>query len=186
MSLLPFCEWLASTEWSIALHESLHVYPMVQTIHVLVLLPFIGMVIFVDLRLVGWAFRDVPIAEINARFLPWAIGAFCISVITGALLFFAIPVRTYLSIFFRIKLLMLLIAGLNVIFLHRDTRRNKDLWGANGVLPLRVRVAGGLSLLSWGIVIIMGRMIAYNWFDCNRQPQPDFINWMGGCTAILP
>jgi len=101
-------------------------------------------------------------------------------------LFFAIPVRTYLSIFFRIKLLMLLIAGLNVIFLHRDTRRNKDIWGANGAPPFRVRVAGGLSLLSWGIVIIMGRMIAYNWFDCNRQPQPDFINWMAGCTAILP
>ena len=31
--------------------------------------------------------------------------------------------------------------------------------------------------------IITGRMIAYNWFDCDRQPQPDFINWAAGCVV---
>ena len=87
MSLLPFCEWLASTNWSIALHESLYVYPLVETVHVLALLPFIGTVLFADLRLLGWVFRDVPVTEITARILPWTVVGFVIIVITGALLF---------------------------------------------------------------------------------------------------
>ena len=42
--------------------------------------------------------------------------------------------------------------------------------------PRRRRVAGALSLALWVGVIVSGRMIAYNWFDCDRQPQPDIIN----------
>jgi hypothetical protein len=25
-------------------------------------------------------------------------------------------------------------------------------------------------------------MIAYNWFDCDRQPQPDIINFLTSCV----
>jgi hypothetical protein len=45
-------------------------------------------------------------------------------------------------------------------------------------------MAGALSLASWATVIVMGRMIAYNWFDCDQQPQPAFVNWAAGC--VLP
>ena len=84
MSLLPFCEWLASTQWSIALHESLYMYPLVETTHVLALLLFVGSVIFVDLRLLGWVFREVPVSEVTARLIPWTIGGFIIVATTGA------------------------------------------------------------------------------------------------------
>ena len=47
-------------------------------------------------------------------------------------------------------------------------------------------MAGGASLLAWAIVIVMGRMIAYNWFDCDRQPQTDFVNWAAGCIVMVP
>ena len=57
MTLLPVCEWLATTQWSIALHESLYMYPLVESVHVLSLLLFVGTVTFVDLRLLGWVFR---------------------------------------------------------------------------------------------------------------------------------
>jgi hypothetical protein len=33
-----------------------------------------------------------------------------------------------------------------------------------------------------GLIIVAGRMIAHNWFDCDIQPQPAFINWAAGCT----
>jgi hypothetical protein len=32
--------------------------------------------------------------------------------------------------------------------------------------------------------VISGRLIAYNWFDCDIQPQPAFVNWASGC--VLP
>ena len=53
MSLLAFCEWLAATNGSIALHESLYMYPMVESIHVLALCLFVGLATIFDLRLLG-------------------------------------------------------------------------------------------------------------------------------------
>jgi len=181
MSLLPFCEWLAGTAGSIALHESLYAYPLVETAHVLALLLFVGTVTFVDLRLLGWVFRDVPVSEVVARLIPWTIGGFVIIAATGVLLFYAIPVRTYLSIFFRIKVLVLVIAGINTALLHRTLDAGAVAWNADARPPLAARLAGAVSLLSWATVIVMGRMIAYNWFDCDRQPQSDFLNWAAGC-----
>ena len=69
MSLLGFCEWLATTHWSIALHESLYMYPWVESTHVLSLMLFLGTLIQVDLRLMGWIYREVPVAEVTARVL---------------------------------------------------------------------------------------------------------------------
>ncbi|MFP6622379.1 MAG: DUF6644 family protein [Myxococcota bacterium] len=185
MSLLPFCEWLARTEWSIALHESLYVYPCVETTHVLALLLFVGSVTFVDLRLLGWVFREVPVSEVTARLIPWTIGGFVIVATTGALLFYAIPVRTYLSIFFRIKLIVLVIAGANTMIFHRHTTRDTVAWDHDPRPPFRARISGAVSLLSWATIIVMGRMIAYNWFDCDK-PQSDFVNWAAGCVLGGP
>ena len=63
MSLLPFCEWLASPPGSIALHESLFMYPLVESVHVLTLCLFVGMTMMLDLRLLGITLRRVPVAD---------------------------------------------------------------------------------------------------------------------------
>ena len=160
-------------------------YPLVETAHVLALLLFVGTVIFVDLRLLGWVFREVAVSEVTARFLPWTIGGFVIAATTGALLFYAIPVRTYLSIFFRIKVIMLIAAGVNSALFHRYMNRWGVEWDHDPSPPLGPRVAGAVSLLSWATIIVMGRMIAYNWFDCDK-PQSDFVNWAAGCVLEGP
>jgi hypothetical protein len=178
--LLPFCEWLAGTAWSIALHESLYLYPLVETIHVLSLMLFVGSAVVVDLRLLGWTFREVPVSEITGRILPWTVAGFAIAVTTGALLFYAIPVRTYLSIFFRIKVLLLLLAGANAFLFHRYVARGAP-WNSDARPPRRARIAGAVSLCAWAAVIVMGRMIAYDWFDCDKPPQPAFVHWAAGC-----
>jgi hypothetical protein len=183
MSLLAFCEWLASTKWSIALHESLYMYPLVETAHVLSLLLFVGSVSVVDLRLLGRLFRDVPVSEVTARLLPFTLAGFALAVSSGALLFYAVPVRTYQSLFFRIKVGMLLAAGLNAALFHRYAQRSALAWDRLPTPPLGARAAGAISLFAWVMVIAMGRMIAYNWFDCDRQPQPGFVNWAAGCVV---
>jgi hypothetical protein len=145
------------------------------------LLLFVGSVVFVDLRLLGWVFRDVPVSQVTARLLPWTVAGFAIAAVSGALLFYAIPVRTYQSLFFRIKVVMLLVAGVNAWGFQRSTQRSAPTWDRDPRPPLRARLTGAVSLVSWATVIVMGRMIAYNWFDCDRQPQPAFVNWLAGC-----
>jgi len=181
MSLLPFCQWLAETRGSIALHESLFMYPLVESVHVLTLCLFVGMSVLLDLRLLGLTMRRIPVREITDRLLPWMIGGFVIMVVTGLLLFYAIPIRSYQNVFFRLKMITLVLAGINAWTYHVGIHRKIDTWGVEGRPPRRARMAGVLSLVFWGVIVVSGRMIAYNWFDCDLG-QSSVINWAAGCV----
>jgi Family of unknown function (DUF6644) len=181
MSLQSFCEWLASTPGSIALHESLWGYPIVESAHVLTMCLFLGMIVMLDLRLLSLTMKRVPVSQVAGRLLPWARAGFVVMVVTGALLFYAIPVRAFHSIFFRLKVVMLIFAGLNAWVFHSTVFRRVAEWDLDPVLPRRARMAGAASLLLWTGIVVAGRMIAYNWFDCDR-PQPAIVNVLAGCN----
>jgi hypothetical protein len=184
VSLLSFLEWLASTHYSVALHESLFMYPLIESTHVLALTLFVGLAVMLDLRLLGLTLKDVPVSEVLDRVLPWTKAGFVVMMVTGLLLFYAIPVRNYQNIFFRIKVVMLLLAGLNVWVFHTRVERRVADWDLDPVAPKGARVAAVVSLILWAAIVVAGRMIAYNWFDCDIQPQPDFINWAAGCVVL--
>ena len=184
MSLLHVVEWLASTSWSIALHESLYLYPLVESTHVLTLTVFVGLTVMLDLRLLGLAMKQVPASEVIARLVPWAKAGFVIMSITGAAAFLRDPVmQTYQSIFFRAKVAMLILAGLNVWLFHSRVERRVADWDLTPSTPSAARVAAIVSLILWAGIVVAVRMIAYNWFELNIQPQPDFINWAAGCVV---
>src|ERR1051326_2530117 len=126
--MLEFCLWLESTPWSIALHESIWGYPIVESVHVLTLCVFLGLSIMLDLRLLGITLRKTRVSEVTARVLPWTVAGFIVMVISGTLLFYAIPVKTYLNIFFRVKVAFLLLAGLNVAAFHLTIYRKMADW----------------------------------------------------------
>jgi hypothetical protein len=154
---------------------------LIPSIHVWSMCLFFGLAVMFDLRLLGWTMRKVPVSEFSRRLLPWTIAGFVIMVISGTLLFYAIPVRSYQNIFFRFKMILLLLAGLNVWIFHSRVYPGVVTWDVDRVPPRAARVAGALSLALWIGVIVSGRMIAYNWFDCDRQPQPAAINFLTSC-----
>ena len=81
---------------------------------------------------------------------------------------------------------MLILAGLNVWVFHSTVFRSVAEWDLDPVLPKRARMAGAVSLVLWASIVVAGRMIAYNWFDCDRQPQPPVVNFLAGCDAASP
>jgi hypothetical protein len=183
MSFLAFFEWLADTPWSVDLHESQYAYSIIESVHVWAMSVFFGLAVMFDLRLLDWTFRKVPVSEFNRRVLPWTIAAFVIMVISGTLLFYAIPLRSYQNIFFRTKMLLLLFAGLNVWFFHSRVYPRVVDWDIVAAPPRAAKIAGTFSLALWVAIVICGRMIAYNWFDCDRQPQSALINFLTSCDA---
>ena len=183
MSLLAFCEWLAATEGSTALRESLFMYPLVESTHVLFLLLFVGMTVIWDLRLLGLAMPEVSVSEMEQRVLPWVRAGFAVMVVTGLLLVYAIPVRTYQSVWFRAKVIFLILAFINIWYFHTRVMPRPASWDRERRLPKVVRRAGLASIVLWALIIICGRFIAYNWFDCDIQPQPAVVNWFAGCVV---
>src|SRR5258705_9076904 len=118
MFLHNLMQWMADTEWSVGLHESRYAYSIVESIHVWTLCVFVGFAVLLDLRLLGVTLKRVPVSQLTTRLLPWTKAAFVVMVISGLLLFYAIPLRTYHNVFFRAKAVFLLLAGLNAWLFH--------------------------------------------------------------------
>ncbi|MDQ1470396.1 MAG: hypothetical protein QOJ99_1876 [Bryobacterales bacterium] len=88
-------------------------YPLIESVHVLALCLFLGLAVMLDLRLLGLTMRRVAVSRVAGRLLPWTVAGFPIMIVGGALLFYGIPVRTYQNVFFRIKVILLVLSGLN-------------------------------------------------------------------------
>ena len=186
MTVYRALEWLGETPWSIALHESQYMWPFTESLHVLTLTLFVGSTIALDLRLLGVAYAGVPASEFTGRLLPWTRVGFAVMVASGLMLFYATPTTYYQSIFFRIKVLLLIAAGVNVFVFHSRTQRTISAWDNEATPPRAARAAAIVSLVAWAGVVISGRLIAYNWFSCDIQPQSDFINWASSCVVGAP
>ena len=142
---------------------------------------FVGTLFLVDLRLLGVAYTRTPVSAVTGSVLPWTAVGFAIAFLTGLLLFYAIPIRTYHSIWFRIKVICLVLAGINAWRYHWRQSVNRVEWDTDAKPPLYVRMTSISSIVLWIAVIFSGRMIAYNWFDCDR-PQPDWVIAVAGCV----
>ncbi len=182
--LLSFARWLDSFAWSTEIHESFYLYAWIESTHVLTIMVFLGMLFVIDLRMLGLAFIDVPASKISERLdKPMMIG-FALMVVSGLILFFAIPVRSTQSIWFRIKVVLLIAAGINAFLFRRKMKQAQGDWDTDRVPPKRMRVGAGLSLALWVGVILTGRTIAYDWFDCHKE-LPYFMYWLAGCVDEL-
>jgi uncharacterized membrane protein len=163
-SIVAALEWLEGLTWTTAIRESAWGYPILETAHVASIVAFAGLVIMMDLRLVGWAFTYAPMTQIQRRLFPWQMAGLVASTITGLLLCFIDPLRYYRNVFFWVKLALFTLAGLNALAFHLRTYRMADRWDEDPHFTAKARRAGAVSLLLWSATIISGRLIAYNWF----------------------
>jgi uncharacterized membrane protein SirB2 len=177
-----FAVWLDTHAWSTGLHESYYMYNWIEATHVLSLMLSLGMLFLIDLRMLGYALPGVPASKIAQRLnLPMLIG-FGIMIITGLLLFYAIPVRSSQSVWFRIKVVLLIAAAVNAFLFHRRMNESVASWDNDRRAPPRLRLGAVLSINFWILIVICGRLIAYDWFDCSHDPSP-FMSAVAGCLA---
>ena len=160
-SIIPALEWLEGLAWTTAIRESAWGYPIIETAHVASIVFFAGLVIVMDLRLVGLAFTHAPLTQIQRRLFPWQMAGFVPSTATGLLLCCIDPLRYYGNVFFWVKLGMLVLAGINALAFHLTTSRKAVRWDEDPQVRGTVRLAGAVSLLLWSAIIVSGRLIAF-------------------------
>lgn len=161
MTLLELCQWLESTQLGETFLGSRYLYPLVQGIHLLGLALSVGLIIVTDLRLIGAFQRRVPVADILQQLRPWLLTGFILTFTSGALLFWPVAATLYFSTIFRIKLLLIVLAGINALVFELRLGRHVAEWGNAPVLPRSARFAGWTSLGFWVIAVVLGRLIAY-------------------------
>jgi hypothetical protein len=159
--MLSICQWIFHTHLSIAIRESIWVYPILDVLHCVGILLVAGTIVVVDLRLLGFGLRRSPVSSVVAQVLPWTLSGFAFMFVTGSLLAWSEPVRLYRSLFFPWKLLFLATAGLNALLFHYGIYRGVAAWDSASLTPARARLAGVVSIVCWICVIAAGRAVGY-------------------------
>jgi hypothetical protein len=153
--------WLHDTAFGTLIRESTWAEPIIETIHVLTLTVFLGFVMLLDLRLLDLTFRHTRVSMMFTQLNPWMFGSFAIMLITGISLFAGDPVLFYATIFFKLKMLALLAALINVVIFNFTLGRSLPQWDPLAATPRGAKVTGFLSLVLWVCVVACGRGIAY-------------------------
>lgn len=155
------CQWLEKTPISTAVRQSTWLFSAIVAVHTLGIILTVGTVSLVDLRLLGFGLRREPVSSILQQILPLTWSGFALMFITGSLLFCAEASMVFVSISFRIKIALILLAGLNALIFHKTVYRGAPSWELSAATPPRARLAGLLSLTFWIGVVGAGRAIAF-------------------------
>jgi hypothetical protein len=162
MSIPDLCRWLQETPWGTGIRESTLLFPVIEGAHAIGIAFSVGVLLILDLRLAGLLMRREPVSQISSQLMPWSLAGFLVMFITGVLLFWSQALKAYGSIFFRIKILLLLLAAINALVFELTLRRSIVTWDTAENPPFRARLAGLLGIVLWAGVIAAGRTMAYN------------------------
>ena len=153
--------WLDATSLAVFIRESPWGFPAIESVHVIALALVVGTIAIVDLRLLGFASTRCAFTQLSREVLPWTWAAFVLAAISGGLMFVSKPFEYYENTAFRIKIVLLLLAGLNMMVFQLITHRSVSRWDRAAAVPLPGKVAGTLSLLFWIAIVFFGRRIGF-------------------------
>jgi len=154
--LYALLETLQGSEFATWMLESSYGYPVALTFHSMGLAIVVGLLLVLDLRVLGVA-RGIPLPALRPVLrIVWA--AFCINALTGLMIFISDAVRYFESSSFRLKLLAVAIAMALVTPVARQLRAGVP---ADGRLPASVRACALASIVLWLGAIVSGRLMAY-------------------------
>ncbi len=159
--LMEFCTWLEQTGLGTSIRDSEWLFPVIETVHIVGIVLLVGATSVLDLRLLGWTYRDKSVSKMAWRFLPWAWVGFIIQLITGVLLFASEATKMYGNPGFQIKMVLIVVAGINALVFHSVAYQSVGKWENDPVGPLSARAAGLISIVLWFGIVAAGRWIAY-------------------------
>jgi hypothetical protein len=159
--ILSICTWLEQTGVGTTIRDSTWIFPVIETIHIFGIVLLVGATAVLDLRLLGWTLRDKSVSKMALQFLPWAWVGFLTQVLTGALLFVSEATKMYNNPGFQVKMVLIVIAGINALIFHAMAYQSIDKWEYDRVGPLSARAAGLISIVLWFGIVAAGRWIAY-------------------------
>lgn len=164
MTLLQICEWLEMTKLAELVTQSTYGFPIIVAIHLLGLGLSVGTVIWFDLRLLGMVLTTMPVSLVYRRLAPVMMAGFATMFTSGAVIFTGYAMAAYNNPYFRVKLAMIVLAGLNAAVFHVHTQRRLAGWDSWTHPPASARAAGAISIVSWIVVVLAGRMMSYTMF----------------------
>jgi steroid 5-alpha reductase family enzyme len=156
-----FLKWLQALPLSVFIHKTAWAFTTVEVVHVFAIAFMIATIMIVDIRLLGYGSAKRPFTDFSRMLLPFTWAAFAIAVIAGALLFMSRPLEYFGNAVFWTKMALIGLAGINMIVFEFVTVRGVREWDLAKTPPLAARLAGGISITCWLLVLFCGRLIGF-------------------------
>jgi hypothetical protein len=160
-AITAFLEQLQASSLAVFIHKTAWAFTTIQVVHVFAISMVVGTIMIVDLRLLGLASTRRPVAELSRKVLPFTWAAFVLAVIAGSLLFISRATEYFTNTTFWIKMALIVIAGINMIVFEFITARGVQEWNLSPTPPAAARLAGGISIACWVLVLVCGRLIGF-------------------------
>jgi hypothetical protein len=158
--LPEFFLWLRDSWIGTGIRESLWLFPVLYTLHIFGVVILVGATSALDLRMLGLVMRQEPVSDTADLLLPWAKAGFAAQVVTGTFLFIAQADELSRNIAFQLKMVLVLLAGLNVLIFHWTAYRDVRNWPRDAT-PAGARFSAVFSLTCWFGIVAMSRLIAF-------------------------
>jgi len=133
----------------------------IQTLHLAGMSVLVASITTFDLRLLGLAMKRVPVSRLADRLLPATWFAFALMVFTGGLMFVAQAAKYCANWIFLTKVVLIVLAGLNMAIFHFTVYRGVSKWDETATPPLTAKLVGTFSVLLWASVVVAGRWIGF-------------------------
>jgi uncharacterized membrane protein len=159
--LVKLLESLQATSLAVFIHQTKWVFTTIEVIHVIAISLVIGSIAMVDLRLLGLASTKRRFTDVARPVLRWTWAAFVLAVATGSLLFISQAVDYFATVTFPIKLILIALAGINMLVFEFVTVRGVQEWDLSPAPPTSARLAGAISLTCWVLVFVFGRWTGF-------------------------
>lgn len=154
------------------IRNSLFLFPLIESVHVIGLTMVFGTIVIIDLRLLGIASTRRPFTAIASDVFRLTWMAFAVTATTGALMFITNASTYYHSAYFRAKMALLALSGLNMLVFEFTARRSIHAWDRKASAPASGRAVAVLSLVIWIGVIVLGRWIGFTTSSTPAQLDP--------------
>ncbi len=163
MTFLSFCKWIESSPLGTGVRDSVWIFPVIESIHILAIVLLAFTAALIDLRLLGTGFlRRRPVAEVARQLTPWMWRAVVLLILTGIALFASEAAsKCYESRAFYVKLALIAVAVVNAAISGAATKTHADQWDQAASAPALAKVMAVVSLVAWAGVVFAGRAIAY-------------------------
>ncbi len=155
-SWLPFFQWCEATRIGHGIKESLWLFPVIESVHLLGLAVLGGSLLIVDLRMLGFGLRDQAVSSVARDARPWLLGSIAVMLVTGLALFLSESVKCYYSPAFWVKITTIPIAALFTL----TVRQRVATVAVDATLV--TRLVAVVSLALWFSVAAAGRWIGFS------------------------
>jgi len=156
MDLLSLFEWCETTGLGLVVRESVWLFPVIESVHLLGLSLLGGAIFLVDLRLLGAGLTATPVAVLARQVRPWLTTAVVVMVATGVPLFLSEAVKCYYSQAFWVKMLTLPLA---IAFTYAVRQKVAE---SEATSRTTAALTGAASMTLWVVVAAAGRWIGFS------------------------